>query len=87
MLAFNSWYSAVSTRAALLALPSSPGMAGIGIKESFRFIIATFIYFVFGCVGQCSSGGQRTTGGSGFLRLQPSGLVESAIQVEPSRVG
>lgn len=67
MLAFNSLYSAVSTRAALLALPSSPGMASIGIKESFRFIIATFIYFVFGCVGQCSSGGQRTTGGSGFL--------------------
>lgn len=60
-------HSPVSTLQASLTCLSSPGIASVGIKESLGFTVVTCIYFVFGCMGQCLSGAQRTTCGTGFL--------------------
>lgn len=73
-------FSAVSTLQLSLPCLSSPG-----IKESFRFIIATFFFIL--CLGAWDSAqvevkGQQVEVGStppSGIKLQPSGLVENAI--------
>lgn len=72
-------FSVVSTLQLFLPCLSSPG-----IKESFRFIIATFFILCLGAwdSAQVEVKGQQVEVGStplSGIKLQPSGLVENAI--------